>query len=197
MTERQRAERVLVESHLSPKLEAHCRAVAWQAEALARRWGASPDDAAVAGLLHDICRYLDRQEVLDLARKHGLTTDGVDDDSVVPLLHARVAGAELAARGFSAEVVEAVSRHTLGGPGMSLLDECVFVADGIAPGRTWKGVDEVRRRATESLDAAALDLVRRDLDRLGRQSRVPQREMLELYEELDERLHEEHRGAQE
>ncbi|HMK92676.1 MAG TPA: bis(5'-nucleosyl)-tetraphosphatase (symmetrical) YqeK [Thermoleophilia bacterium] len=186
-----------MESHLSPKLEAHCRAVAWQAEALARRWGASPDDAAVAGLLHDICRHLGRQEVLDRARNHGLTVGDIDDDAIVPLLHARVAAAELADRGFSAEVVEAVSRHTLGGPAMSLLDECVFVADGIAPGRTWKGVDEVRRRATESLDAAALDLVRRDLERLRRQGREPQQEMLALQVELTERLDEENRGAQE
>ena len=187
MTERERAERVLVDAHLSPKLEAHCRSVSSQAEELARRWGASADDAAVAGLLHDICRDLDRQEVLACARKHGVAIDDiVDDDAVVPLLHARVAAAEIAALGFAPEVVEAVERHTLGGPGMSLLDEVVFVADGIAPGRTWKGVDEVRRRAMESLDAAALDLVRRDLDRLRRQGREPHPRMMALYEELSE-----------
>ena len=196
MTERERAERVFMDADLSPKLAAHSRNVARQAEELARRWGAAPDDAAIAGLLHDICRGLDRQELLARARKHGLRVDDVDDDAVVPLLHARIAAAELAALGFSSAVVEAVERHTLGGPGMSLLDEVVFVADGVAPGRTWEGVDEVRRRATESLDAAAFDLVRRDLERLRRQGRRPHERMLALHEELRERMDEEHRGTQ-
>ncbi len=99
------------------------------------------------------------------------------------LLHARVAAAEAGARGFSPGVVEAVRRHTLGGAGMSVLDECVFVADAVAPGRTWKGVGGVRRRATESLDAAVLELAERDLARLRKRGREPHPAMLALIEE--------------
>ncbi len=53
MDQRRLAERMLQEQGLSPALEAHCRAVAATAEELARRWGAPPDEAAAAGLLHD------------------------------------------------------------------------------------------------------------------------------------------------
>jgi predicted HD superfamily hydrolase involved in NAD metabolism len=183
MTERQRAERLLVERRLSPELESHSRGVAQTAETLAGRWGASPDDAAVAGLLHDWARELPRQEVLTLARKHGLDIGPIEEDYTVALLHAQVAAEELAEHGFSPAIVEAVRRHTLGGPGMSVLDKCVFVADAIEPGRTWSGVEETRRRALESLDAAVLELARRDLVRLRARGREPHPLMLALVRE--------------
>ncbi len=183
MTERQRAERLLVERGLSPGLEAHCRGTALQAEQLARRWGAAPDDAAVAGLLHDLCRELTRQEVLDLARKHGLEIDSIEEEYAVQLLHARVAAAEVADAGFSSAVAEAIDRHTLGGPGQSTLDACLFVADATEPGRTWKGVDDVRRQALASLDEAVLALVQRDVERLRARGREPHPLMLALLEE--------------
>jgi nicotinate-nucleotide adenylyltransferase len=183
MSERQRAERFLRQRGLSAELEAHCRATALQAERLARRWGAAPDDAFVAGLLHDVCRELGADEVLSTARRHGLTIDALEEEYPVQLLHARVAAAEATEAGFAAPVAEAICRHTLGGPRMTVLDECLFVADATAPGRTWKGVDEVRRQAMMSLDAAALTLVARDIDRLRARGREPHPLMLALYEE--------------
>lgn len=183
MSERQRADRLLVERALSPELEAHCRGTALQAELLARRWGAAPDEAAIAGLLHDLCRELTAQEVLDLARKHGLEVDEIEEKYVVQLLHARVAAAEVAAAGFSAPVAEAIRRHTLGGPGLSVLDACLFVADATEPSRTWKGVDEARRQATESLDDVVLSLAQRDVERLRARGRQPHPLMLALLEE--------------
>ena len=183
MSERQRADRLLRARGLSPALEEHCRATSLQAERLARRWGADPDAAAVAGLLHDLCRELARQEVLDAARKHGLQIDPIEKEYPVQLLHARVAAAEVAEAGFSAPIAVAIGRHTLGGPRMSVLDVCLFVADATAPGRAWKGVDEVRRQAMDSLDAAALTLVERDIERLRARGREPHPFMLALLEE--------------
>jgi predicted HD superfamily hydrolase involved in NAD metabolism len=183
MTERQRAERLLVERGLSSALEAHCRGTALQAELLARRWGAAPDDAVIAGLLHDLCRELTRPEVLKQARKHGLEIDSIEEEYAVQLLHARVAAAEVAQAGFSPPVAEAIRRHTLGGPGLSVLDACLFVADATEPGRTWKGVDDVRRRAMESLEAAVLILAQRDVERLRARGRDPHPLMLALVEE--------------
>jgi HD superfamily phosphohydrolase YqeK len=167
MEERRRAELLLEARGLSEGLAEHCRGTARQAEDLARRWGASPDAAATAGLLHDLCRELPRQEVLDLARKHGLEIDPIEEEYAVQLLHARLA----------------VARHTLGGPGMSVLDDCVFVADATEPGRTWKGVDDVRRLARESLDAAVVSLAERDLARLRARGRAPHPLMVALLEE--------------
>jgi len=183
MGERQRAERLLRQRGLSAELEAHCRATSLQAERLARRWGAAPDDAAVAGLLHDLCRELGADEVLRQAQRHGLTIEPIEEEYPVQLLHARVAAAEVAEAGFAAPIAEAIRRHTLGGPRMTVLDACLFVADATAQGRTWKGVDEVRDEAMESLDAAVLTLVTRDIERLRARGREPHPLMLALYKE--------------
>jgi len=183
MSERQRAERMLMERGLSDRLEAHSRGTALQAELLARRWGAAPDEAVIAGLLHDLCRELSREEVLALARKHGLEIDPIEEEFAVQLLHARVAAAQVAEAGFAPAIAQAISRHTLGGAGMTVLDTCLFVADATEPGRTWTGVEQIRRLATESLDDAAIGLVERDLDRLRARGRNPHPLMLALLEE--------------
>ena len=99
------------------------------------------------------------------------------------LLHARVAAAQVAEAGFAPAIAEAIGRHTLAGPGMSVLDTCLFVADATEPGRAWNGVDEMRRLATESLDDAALGLVERDLERLRARGRTPHPLMLAYLEE--------------
>jgi Predicted HD superfamily hydrolase involved in NAD metabolism len=57
------------------------------------------------------------------------------------------------------------------------------VADATEPGRTWQGVEAVRRQALESLDAAALTLVRRDVERLRSRGREPHPTMMALLEE--------------
>jgi len=54
------------------------------------------------------------------------------------------------------EVLDAIRFHTTGRPGMSLLEKVIFLADYIEPGRSFSGVEEVRRLARENLDRAIL-----------------------------------------
>ncbi|HHX74296.1 MAG TPA: HD domain-containing protein, partial [Firmicutes bacterium] len=42
------------------------------------------------------------------------------------------------------EILSAISNHTLGLPGMPLLDEIIYLADKIEPNRRYPGVAEVR-----------------------------------------------------
>jgi predicted HD superfamily hydrolase involved in NAD metabolism len=73
-------------------------------------------------------------------------------------LHAPV-GAVIAHRDYGVddpEVLAAIRWHTTGGPEMSLLDEIVFLADYIEPGRTFPGVDRLRALAAASLPEALL-----------------------------------------
>jgi predicted HD superfamily hydrolase involved in NAD metabolism len=181
------ARRRLVARRLSPELEAHCRGVADTARDLAARWGADPEQAEVAGLLHDYCRELPRQEVLDLARKHGLEVGPLEADYPVQLLHGPLA-ARVLSRSSPApttEALDAIERHTVGGAAMSILARCLFVADAVAPGRTYAGVEELRRQAGLSLDDALRRIVRRDIERLERRGRAVHPAMRALDEELN------------
>jgi predicted HD superfamily hydrolase involved in NAD metabolism len=181
------AERLLVARGLSPELEAHCRRVAATAGELAGRWSADPGAAELAGLLHDYCRELTREEVLEEARKHDLEVSPLEAEYPVQLLHGPLAARVLAAGPLTlpAEVLEAIARHTVGGPAMSTLARCLFVADSIEPGRTYRAADDLRRLASRSLDGALREIVRRDVVRLEKRGRAVHPAMRAMTEEMD------------
>ena len=54
------------------------------------------------------------------------------------------------------DIINAVSFHTTGRAGMSLLEKIIYVADAIEPGRSYPGVEEIRRAAEEDIDKACL-----------------------------------------
>ena len=66
--------------------------------------------------------------------------------------------------GASPAVRDAIMWHTTGRPGMTLLEEIVWLADCIEPGREQPGVEEVRRLAEEDLDGAVRLALRRTLE---------------------------------
>ena len=125
-----------------------------EAVMLANRWGEDPENAAEAGILHDITKKLVLSDQLILCRKYGIINDTVEEENV-KLLHAKT-GAALARDLFniSDEVYDSIRWHTTGKPDMTLLEKIIYMADYIEPNRDFDGVDELRRLAYENLDEA-------------------------------------------
>lgn len=144
----------MIGERLSRRRYEHSLRVAATAAEYARRWGAAPAAAELAGLLHDYCRELSKPEILTAAARHGIPVSPIEARRPVGLLHAPVAAAELAELGVDSEITTAISRHTLGCPGMSRLDECLYLADLCEPGRDLEGLDALRVLALASLDEA-------------------------------------------
>lgn len=168
MIERDEAER-LIAARLSERRRAHSHRVAAEAVVLARRFGASPEAAELAGLLHDYCRELSDDDTLAAAARHGIAVGPVEARRPKHILHGPVAAAELAEAGLQAEVARAIALHTVGGPGMTVLEKCLYLADYLEPGRDFSGVQEVRALALNSLDAAVAAASRATLlDLIGR-----------------------------
>jgi predicted HD superfamily hydrolase involved in NAD metabolism len=132
----------------------HSRRVAELAAYYAGLYGASRDEALVAGWLHDLCRDVTADEILRMADESGVPVGTLERGHPVGLLHAPVAAAELRAAGLDERVARAVELHTVGGPGMDALAKCLYLADFCEPERDFDGLDEVRRLAERSLDAA-------------------------------------------
>jgi len=174
---------LLIAERLPEKRREHSRRVAAEAAELARRFGAAPEAAAIAGLLHDYCRDLSDAETLAAAARYGLAVGPIAARRPKHILHGPVAAAELSAAGLDADIAAAIARHTTGGPGMTILEKCLYVADFCEPGRAFPGLDEVRALARASLDAAVAAAVRISLlDLIGRgRGVVP--EALALYNE--------------
>lgn len=147
-------ERRLTE-RLSEKRMRHVHGVAKTAERLARRFGACPGQARLAGLLHDCAREYAKRELLQIASARGLSLTALERAAPV-LLHAPVGA--LRAREIygieDAQVLRAIALHTTGGAGMTQLDKIIYLADMIEPSRDYPGVAALRREAEVNLDKA-------------------------------------------
>ena len=141
-------------AYLSPKRIPHVQGCEWEAVRLAKRWGESEENAAEAGILHDITKKLVLSEQLILSEKYGIINDTYETANV-KLLHAKT-GAALARDLFniSDRVYSAIRWHTTGKPDMTLLEKIIYMADYIEPNRDFPGVDKLRKLAYEDLDAA-------------------------------------------
>jgi predicted HD superfamily hydrolase involved in NAD metabolism len=160
----------LVEVRLSAARLEHSRRVAAQSADLARRFGAEPGKAEVAGLLHDYAREEPAADLLAEAGRLGIAVGRVEERRPVGLLHAPVGAAQLLAEGLvDAEAAGAIARHTVGGAGMTPLEKCLYLADFCEPGREFDGLEEVRALALTSLDGAVAAAARISLlDLIGR-----------------------------
>ena len=121
---------------------------------LAKRWGADQEDAARAGILHDITKALDGPLQLTLCQAYGKILD--DFSRKYPkTLHA-LTGSLVAERifGENQRVVSAICSHTTGKADMNTLEKIVYVADYMEPNRDFPGVERLRQLAFSDLTAA-------------------------------------------
>jgi predicted HD superfamily hydrolase involved in NAD metabolism len=103
---------------------------------LARHYHLDVEQAAQAGLMHDLAKYFKPTVLLQMARDEGIEIDPVCE-ATPHLLHADVS-AIVARNQFGMqdeEVMDAIAHHTLGRPGMSPLSCVVFIADSLEPSR--------------------------------------------------------------
>ncbi len=151
-----------VEERLGEAAFQHCLRVAETACSLAGIYGVDPEEARLAGLLHDWDREVSNEALVETAIADGHAMTEADAHSP-RLLHAQTGAAALREEfpGISDSVVGAVARHTLGAVDMQPLDMVVYVADMIEPARTYPGIDDVREAVgTLSLDAAFAEAYR-------------------------------------
>ena len=145
-----------LEKKLKPSRYTHTIGVAYTAASLAMAHGYPMDVAFIAGLLHDCAKYMSPDELLTFCGKKKI--DITDAESRSPqLLHAK-AGAYLARHEYGIEdedILHAITVHTTGMPGMSLLDEIIFTADYIEPNRDKaKRLTEIRQAAFKDFHLA-------------------------------------------
>jgi predicted HD superfamily hydrolase involved in NAD metabolism len=131
--------------------------------------GCDQRKAAIAGILHDCAKYLTDEELLSECTKYKLpVTDG--ERKSVYLLHAKV-GAACARDKYGIEdddILNAITYHTTGRPGMSLLEKIVFTADYIEPNRKpLPRIEEIRKAAYDHLDFAVYLILENTLEYLN------------------------------
>jgi predicted HD superfamily hydrolase involved in NAD metabolism len=134
------------------------------AERLARAHGADAGAARTAGMLHDLARLYSAERLVDECAARGLTIDDFERRHPI-VLHARL-GAELAREQFGVRdeaVLEAIRRHTVAAPVMTRLDEILYLADALEPGRDFAGRESLEALAFRDLRGAMAALLRSTL----------------------------------
>ena len=147
----------LIQERMGQRRYIHSINVAESAVELARHYGADAEKAEIAGILHDCCKEIPREEMLQIMTQGGIILDAVEQGAS-KLWHP-IAGSVYArdTLGIKDEdIINAIRYHTTGRAGMSLLEKVIFIADFISAERDYDGVDIMREKAFECLEDAML-----------------------------------------
>lgn len=149
-----------IRPRMTEKRFLHTLGVADTAKALAKRYGEDPQKAELAGLLHDVCKYADRDWMQEQIIQHTLDTRLLSYHH--ELWHGPV-GSLVAKYEFGVEdedVLNAIRFHTTGREGMSNLEKIIYISDLIEPSREFPKVDKLRVFAEQDLNVAMQESIR-------------------------------------
>ena len=122
---------------------------------LAAVHGIDADSARIAGLLHDLARLYPAERLLRECAERGMPIDAFEAANPV-VLHAPLS-AELARERFGVQdeaVLSAIRKHTVADAVMGPLDQAIWLADGLEPGRAFAGRAEQAALAFRDLREA-------------------------------------------
>lgn len=139
----------------------HTLGVANIAAALAMRYDVDMTTAYVAGLLHDCAKCISDKKKFSICKKNNISISETEHQNP-SLLHAKV-GAFIAADKYHIEdskVIDAIKYHTTGRPGMTDLEQIIYIADYIEPGRNKApNLDIIRHLAFIDKEKALLKIL--------------------------------------
>lgn len=144
-----------VEKQMKPSRFQHVLRVEACSIQLAEKYGASVEACSLAALLHDYAKEHGAESMKEIVLSEGMESEMTGYGSEI--MHGPV-GAYYAETVFGIKdeaILDAIRQHTIGGETMTLIGKVLFIADYIESGRAFKGVDEARRLAEDSLDEAA------------------------------------------
>ena len=152
----------------------HTMGVMYTCAALAMVYGYDLEDAQAAGLLHDSAKCIPNKKKLKLCSQHDIPVSDFEKDHPF-LLHAKL-GAYVASSKYDIkdeEILTAITYHTTGRPGMSLLEKIVFVADYIEPRRNKaSNLSKLRQMAFIDIDRTVYEIMDQTL-RYLKSKKVP------------------------
>lgn len=175
----------IIKETLSPKRYEHSVRVADVAEKLAAEHHLDIKNARIAGLMHDYCKELPKEEQVQIAIAAHLLTSR--QDLLMPqILHGPVAAHVLCAEGLikDVDILQAIRYHTVGHPDMDDLAKVVFIADYIEPGRKTPNIDDLYDLAKMDLDICVVEIIDRTMAYLVTGKKIIHEDMIRLRNHL-------------
>ena len=138
---------------LKDKRFQHVLRVEETAVKLAEQYGVDVEKASIAGLCHDYAKQRPDEDFIAEIKKKGLNPLLLDYGNAI--WHG-VVGAELIKDElgiWDEDILNAVRHHTTGAPVMTKLEQVIYMADYIEPGRDFTGVKKARVITAANLQA--------------------------------------------
>lgn len=150
----------------------HSLGVEKQVVKMARRFGADQRKAALAGILHDVCKDMPKGALLQNILESGII-NGIDFKASPQLIHSYAGALYLQSHMdiHDTEVIEAVRYHTTARAGMSLLETVVYLADLTSEDREYPDVGEMRRLCDTDLRKAMIHALTHTVKELTRKQK--------------------------
>lgn len=150
-----------LKARLSEKRFIHSMNVADESVKLAILNGVDPDRAYFAGLMHDCCKEIPKEEQLELALRCKFTISEVE--LAAPKTHHGIAAAVYLEEHFGItddEVLSAVRYHTVAKGNMTALEKIVYMADLISMERSFEDVETIRATTRNDLDLGMFEALK-------------------------------------
>lgn len=171
----------------------HSIGVMETAERLADIFGLDCEKAAIAGLLHDCAKQIEKEEQLALCDTFGIELDDIQRDNPA-LVHAEL-GAKVVETEFGItdpEIISAIHYHTLGRENMEPLEQILYLSDMIEPNRQdYEGLAELRVLSETNLDEATCYGLELKVAHVRRKGQVLHTQTMEAERYYRELLHKE------
>ncbi len=151
----QRLLRDYIRPLMGEKRYSHSLCVEQRAVHLAKLYGADPKKAAVAGVLHDICKDMDPADRLQTIPRSDII-NAIDFSAQPQLIHSYAAPPYIREHlGIDdPEILDAVRYHTSARGEMTPLDCTVYLADFTSDDRDYPDVEVLRALCETSMDGA-------------------------------------------
>ncbi len=183
-----------LEKRLTQKRFEHTLRVESTAVELTQRYGGDSYDASIAALMHDYAKNDSVKKKEKYIEKYGIQLSAVERDRI-DLTHGKIAAA-IAEHKYNidnASIIDAITYHTTGRPGMSKLEKIIYIADFIEPGRrSFQGLDKVRELAYEDLDRCLIKILMLTINHLMDKDMPIDPITEQTYEYYFERYNDEH-----
>lgn len=147
----------IIRKRMGDKRYHHSCCVAKEAVRLAEKYGADPDKAQLAGILHDITKETDFDEQFRIIIDGGYIMDDIQLNAN-KLWHS-ISGSIYVRDVLNIkdeDIINAIRYHTTGRSNMSLLEKVIFIADFTSEERDYEDVDVIREKAEISLNEAII-----------------------------------------
>lgn len=150
-----------IKKNLKPGRYRHSLRVSRFAGMLASYHGCSRLKAEAAGLAHDMARHWKKDQLLEFFHNEGIELDPGEKNAPF-MLHGRAAACILEKDFYCSDrdILDAVRYHTTGRSGMGHLQQILFIADYLEPGRaqsTWKIRRGTKRKSLDTLTLEVLE----------------------------------------